>query len=123
MSFLEPTPAERRRRILMVGGLSIIITGVVMFAFLIENRSGYMKPDAKLIYAESWPESRSREDAIADQISTQKAREDRLAEARNYIETLEGPAREAAQAQYDAYVAGGGLKRDIPYVPAEPPVM
>lgn len=101
----------------------MVITGVVMFAFLIENRSGYMKPDPKIIYAESWPADRSRDDAIADQIATEKVREQALAESRAYIATLQGEARKAAQSQYDAYVAGGAIKKDIPYVPAEPPVM
>lgn len=123
MSYLNPSKAERRRHFLIVGGASVVITGVVMFAFLIENRSGYMKPDPKLIYAESWPEDRSRDDAIADRVATEKAREAKLAEARAYIATLEGEARAAAQAQYDAYVAGGAIRKDVPYVPAEPPVM
>ncbi len=123
MSFLDPSPADRRRRFLIVGGSSVAITAIVMFAFLIENRSGYMKPDSKIIYAESWEETRTRDDAIADSEATQAARAQKLAEARAYIETLSGPARETAQAQYDAYVAGGGARREIPYVAAEPPVM
>lgn len=123
MSFLNPSKADRRRRFLLVGGASVIITAVVMYGFLIENRSGYMKPDPKIIYAESWPETRSRDDAIADQQATTKAREAVLAEARAYIATLEGPQKQAAQEQYDAYVAGGAIRKDVPYVPAEPPVM
>lgn len=95
-----------------------------MYGFLIENRSGYMKPDPKIIYAESWSADRSREDAVADQIATVQAREAKLAEARTYIGTLSGTERKAAQDQYDAYVAGGAIKKDVPYVAAsEPPVM
>jgi hypothetical protein len=124
MSFLNPSVADRRKRFLIVGGASLAITGLVMYAFLIENRSGYMKPDPKIIYAESWSADRTRDDAIADQISTTKAREAKLAEARGYIATLNGPARKAAQDQYDAYIAGGAIKKDVPYVAAsEPPVM
>lgn len=123
MSFLEPTPAERRNRALKVGGASVLITALVIYGFLTEHRSGYLKPDSKLIYAESWPETRSREDAIADTEATRRTREARLAEARAYIATLSGKAREDAQAQYDAYVEAGAIRKDIPYVPAEPPVM
>jgi hypothetical protein len=123
MSYLNPSKAERRRHFLIVGSASVIITGLVMFAFLIENRSGYMKPDPKLIYAESWSGDRTRDDAIADQAATEAARAATLAEARAYIGTLEGEARAAAQEQYDAYVAGGAIKKDVPYVAAEPPVM
>lgn len=123
MSFLEPSPAERRSRALKVGGASLLITAIVIYGFLTEHRSGYVGPDSKLIYAESWPDSRSREDAIADAKATQAARERKLAEARAHIATLSGKAREDAQAQYDAYVASGTIRKDIPYVPAEPPVM
>ncbi len=124
MSFLNPSAADRRKRFLIVGGASVAITALVMFAFLIENRSGYMKPDPKIIYAESWSADRTREDAIADQMATNQAREAKLAEARAYIGTLSGPARQAAQEQYDAYVAAGAIRTDVPYVPAsEPPVM
>jgi hypothetical protein len=123
MSYLNPSKAERRRHFLIVGGASVVITGVVMFAFLIENRSGYMKPDPKIIYAESWPAERSRDDAIADQLATEKVREQILAESRAHIGTLDGETKKAAQSQYDAYVAGGAIKKDVPYVAAEPPVM
>lgn len=124
MSFLNPSKADRRRRLLLVGGSSVVITGIIMYGFLIENRSGYMKPDDKLIYAESWPEARTRDEAVADQRSTQTAREAKLAKARDFIATLSGPARKAAQDQYDAYVAGGAIKKDVPYVAAsEPSVM
>jgi len=123
MSFLNPSAADRRKRFLKVGGASILITGIVIFGFLTEHKSGYVGPDDKLIYAESWPETRTRDDAIADTQATLKARELKLAESRAYIATLSGKAREDAQAQYDAYVAGGGARAEIPYVAAEPPVM
>lgn len=131
MSFLHPSKADRRRRFLLVGGSSLVITGIVMYGFLIENRSGYMKPDDKIIYAESWPAQRTREEAMADTQATQQAREQKLAQARSFIATLSGEKRKAAQAQYDAYVAGNAIRKDIPYVPAtaataapaEPPVM
>jgi hypothetical protein len=123
MSFLNPSAADRRKRFLKVGGASVLITAIVIYGFLTEHKSGYVGPDPKLIYAESWPETRTREDAIADTQATLKARELKLAEARTYIATLTGQAKIDAQAQYDAYVEGGGARKDIPYVPAEPPVM
>lgn len=123
MSFLNPSVADRRKRFLKVGGASVLITAVVIYGFLTEHKTGYVGPDPKLIYAESWPETRSRDDSIADTQATQKARESKLAEARTYIATLTGKAKIDAQAQYDAYVSGGGARKDIPYVPAEPPVM
>ncbi|WP_439532527.1 hypothetical protein [Polymorphobacter sp.] len=123
MSFLNPSAADRRSRYLKVGGASIAITALVIYGFLTEHKTGYLGPDPKLIYAESWPETRTREDAIADTQATIRAREQKLAEARAYIATLSGQARIDAQAQYDAYVDGGGARKEIPYVPAEPPVM
>ena len=118
MSFLNPPKTELRRRRLLVAIASAALTALVMFAFLIESRSGYSKPDAKLIFFQSWPADRSREDAIADQKATRAAQEARMAQARAYIATLQGEARAKAQEQYDAYVQGGGADKEIPYVPA-----
>jgi len=123
MSFLNPSKADVRRRYLKVGGISVIITAIVIYGFLTEHKSGYLGADSKLIYAESWPETRSREDAMALTQATQKARETRLADARAHIATLSGKAREDAQKQYDAYVEAGAIRKDIPYVQSEPPVM
>jgi hypothetical protein len=122
MSFLHPSAAEKRSRFLKVGGASVVITAIVIYGFLTEHRSGYVGPDPKLIYAESWPETRTRDEAIADTQATLKARENKLAESRAYIATLSGKARQDAQAQYDAYVEAGAARKDIPYVPAEPRV-
>ena len=43
-------------------------------------------------------------------------------EARAAIAGLSGQAKIDAQKQYDDYVKGGGFKRDLPYVAAEPSV-
>lgn len=118
MSFLNPPKAELRRRRLLVGAASVALTTLVMFAFLIESRSGYSKPDAKLIFFQSWSADRSRDDAIADQKATRAAQEAKMAQSRAYIATLQGEARAKAQEQYDAYVQGGGADKEIPYVPA-----
>lgn len=118
MSFLNPPKAELRRRRLLVGAASVALTTLVMFAFLIESRSGYSKPDPKLIFFQSWRADRTREDAIADQNATRAAQEAKMAQSRAYIATLQGEARAKAQEQYDAYVQGGGADKEIPYVPA-----
>ncbi len=130
MSFLNPPAAEVRRTRLVVGLASLVITAIVMTAFLVESRWGYMKPDAKIIFFQSWRADRSRAETLADNKATEAAREAKLVESRAYIATLTGPARIKAQEQYDKYVAGNGGAAEIPYVsakaaaiPAEPPVL
>jgi hypothetical protein len=118
MSFLAPTKAEIRRRRLLVGGASVVLTTIVMTGFLLESRSGYSPPDLKLVYMENWKADRSRDQALADMKATTAAQQARLAESRAYIATLTGEARVKAQEQYDNYVKGGGAQKDIPYVPA-----
>jgi hypothetical protein len=118
MSFLNPSKTEVRRRRLLIGGASVLLTTIVMTGFLLESRSGYSPPDLKLVYMENWKGDRSREQALADLKATTAAQEARLAESRAYIATLGGEARVKAQEQYDAYVAGGGAQKDIPYVQA-----
>lgn len=118
MSFLNPPKAELRRRRLLIGAASVALTALVMFAFLIESRSGYSKPDSKLIFFQNWQGDRSRADALADQKATRAAQEARMAESRAYIATLTGEARAKAQEQYDAYLQGGGADKEIPYIAA-----
>lgn len=127
MSFLNPSKTEVRRRRILVGGASVIITTIVMTGFLLESRWGYMKPDPKLIFFQSWDGDRTREQAIADTKATVAVQEAKLAEARDYIATLTGEPRAKAQKQYDEYVKGGGAQKEVPYVSAtasaaEPPV-
>jgi hypothetical protein len=131
MSFLAPSSRDVQRRRILVGGASVLITAIVMTGFILESRWGYSPKDLNLIYMQSWPESRSREETRADTKATMAVQEAKLADARAYISTLSGKARADAQKQYDAYVAGGGVKKDVPYVPAaqapgtiaaEPPV-
>jgi hypothetical protein len=118
MSFLNPSKSDARRRRILVGGASVLLTTIVMTGFLLESRSGYSPPDLKLVYMENWKADRSRDQALADLKATTAAQEARLAESRAYIATLTGEARVKAQEQYDTYVAGGGAQKDIPYVPA-----
>jgi hypothetical protein len=122
MSFLNPPQAEVRRRRLMIGGASLLITGTVVVMFLIESRYGYSKPDPRLIFVQSWSADRTRADTLADRAATKAAQEAKLAESRRYIATLTGKKKADAQGQYDEYVKGGGADKDIPYVPARPPV-
>src|SRR5690606_13119742 len=48
-------------------GLSVFMTFIIMFTFLIENRFGYLKPDPIIAYFKNWEDSRSRDEAIAEQ--------------------------------------------------------
>jgi hypothetical protein len=116
MSFLNPATTETRRRRLLVGGLSVLLTTTVMVGFLLESRWGYSPRDVTVIYMQNWSADRSRTDAQADSAATIAAQQARLAQSRAYIATLKGKAHEKAQAEYDRYVEGGGVKKDIPYV-------
>lgn len=122
MAFLDPLDAAGRRKRYWIGAGAVLATTLIMTLFLIESQWGYSKPDPVIIYAQSWKADRTREDAIADAKATRAAREAKLAEARAYIATLSGKAKEDAQKQYDDYVAGGGFKKDLPYVAARPSV-
>jgi hypothetical protein len=122
MAFLDPPDVTQRRRRYWIAGGSVLATAIIIVAFLVESRWGYLPPDPKLIYVQSWKANRSKADALADRAATIAAREAKLAEARAYIATLKGKAREDAQKQYDDYVAGGGARKDIPYVAAAPSV-
>jgi hypothetical protein len=119
MSFLNPPDTELRRRRLLIGGASILITTIVMVAFLVESRWGYLPPDVKLVYMQSWSADRTRADAVADSKATVAAQEARLAQARAAIGALSGEARKKAQEQYDRYVAAGEIRKAIPYVRAQ----
>ncbi len=121
MSFLNPPAAEVRRRRLLVGGASVTLTAIVMTGFLLESRSGYMKPDPKIIFFQNWQSDRSRADALDDRAATLAAQQAKLAEAQRFIATLTGKPRADAQAKYDAYVKGGGADKEIPYVAAVAP--
>ncbi len=122
MAFLDPPDAKARRTRYWIAAGATLATTILMTLFLIESRWGYMKPDPKIIYAQSWKADRSRADAIADTKATMAAREAALAKSRAHIATLTGKAKEDAQKQYDDYVNGGGLAKDFAYVPAQPAV-
>ncbi len=118
MSFLNPPRAQVRRRRILVGGASVVLTAMVMTAFLVESRSGYSKPEARIILFQNWRGDRTRDDTIADRRATVAVQEAKMAESRAYIATLTGDARAKAQEQYDAYLTGGGADKEVPYVAA-----
>lgn len=120
MTFLNPPKAEVRRRRILIGGASVLLTTVVMTGFLLESRSGYLPPDPKLIFVQNWRADRTRADAIADQKATRTVQEAKMAESRAYIATLTGDRKVAAQEQYDKYITGGGADKETPYVAAVP---
>lgn len=124
MSFLNPSKTDLRRRRILVGGASVLLTAIVMTAFLLESRWGYMPKDIKLVFMQSWPADRTRADAIADTKATVAVQEEKMAQSRAYIATLSGEPRKKAQEKYDKYVDGGGAQKEVPYIRAsEPPVL
>ena len=59
--------AAIERRQWVIGSLSVLMTGIIIFTFLIENRYGYLKPDPIIAYFKNWEDGRSRADALAEQ--------------------------------------------------------
>ncbi|MEI6418016.1 MAG: hypothetical protein WCO82_03005 [Sphingomonadales bacterium] len=119
MAFLDPPDAAAKRRQYRIAAGATFATVVIAVLFAIESEFGYLPPDPKLIYFQSWGADRSTADMIADKKATEAARAARLAKAKAYIATLQGKAKEDAQKELDAYLAGGMLKKEIPYVAAE----
>lgn len=59
--------AAIEKRQWIIGGLSVLMTFIIMFTFLIENRFGYLPPDPIIAYFKNWEDGRSRADALAEQ--------------------------------------------------------
>jgi hypothetical protein len=59
--------AAVERRQWVIGSLSVLMTFIIMFTFLIENRFGYLPPDPIIAYFKNWEDGRSRADALAEQ--------------------------------------------------------
>jgi hypothetical protein len=77
---------------------SVTLTLVVVVAFLVESRYGYLPPDPKLIYAQSWDDNRSAEDVYA----ARKQEAEELARAEAEAKRLEAEAAAKAKAQPQA---------------------
>jgi hypothetical protein len=63
IAFLRAQPPRN----LWFAAASVVLTVVVMFGFLVENRSGYVERGPTLIYVDSWSAQRTREQAAAAQ--------------------------------------------------------
>ena len=81
MAFLRPEPRNLRERIQMITRrqwtfalASVLLTAIVMIAFLVESRWGYLPPPPKIIYVQTWPEEMTEAaDRGADRLPTPPA--------------------------------------------------
>lgn len=55
------------RRQWVIGGLSAMMTAIIIVTFLVENRFGYLPRDPIVAYFKSWQDGRTYEDALAVQ--------------------------------------------------------
>lgn len=105
MSALVAQLSSVPRSRLIIGGLALLMTVLIVTAFLLESRWGYTGRSVPVVFVKSWPATRTAADAVADQQVEIAAAHAAAAQSRAYIATLRGGARNAAQAQYDAYLA------------------
>lgn len=62
------------RRVRWIAALgAVAMTFLVMLAFLIENRWGYMRPDPVIIFAESWLHERPRKQILLERARDMQA--------------------------------------------------
>ena len=92
MSWLRNPLAGVERRNLIIAILSVVVTSIGVFAFLIESRFGYMKPDPIIVYAENWEEGRSRDDVLAAQAKEAAERKRLEAEAKAQQQKQQQPS-------------------------------
>lgn len=124
MAYLDNSTPEAKRTRLIIGALSLLVTGLVATGFLIESRWGYMKPDEKIIFVNSWGANRTRQDALDARATEKAALAARLAESRGYIASLPVAQRQAAQAQYDRYLAApANMRADTSITGVKPGVI
>lgn len=69
------------RHKLIVAALSVGVTSLIVTAFFIENRYGYMKPPPVLVFVKNWKADRSEADAVADQKRDLLLQRDEIAKA------------------------------------------
>jgi len=89
---------------LIIGGLALLMTVLIVTAFLLESRWGYTGRIVPVVFVQSWPADRSDADLAADRAAEVAHARTDAAQSRTYIATLRGAARTKAQAQYDAYI-------------------
>lgn len=111
MAYLDNSSPEATKTKLIIGALSVLVTGIVAIGFLVESRWGYSTPDEKIIYVNSWGMNRSRQDTLNARAADKAKLAANLAESRAYIASLPADKRVAAQAQYDKYVAAAPSMR------------
>jgi hypothetical protein len=111
MAYLDNSTPEARRMRLIVGSLSVLATGLVAVGFLVSSRWSDVPPDERIIFVNSWGMNRTRQDTLNDRAADQARLAAKLAESRAYIASLPPQDRQAAQAQYDRYVAAPPSKR------------
>lgn len=88
--------AAIERRQWVIGGLSVLMTFIVMFTFLIENRYGYLKPDPIIAYFKNWEDGRSRADALAEQEEEERLMQEQADAVAAQLDINAGEAAPAA---------------------------
>ncbi|MBB4632488.1 hypothetical protein [Sphingosinicella soli] len=112
--------AAIERKQWIIGGLSLTMTTIIMYTFLIENRFGYMKPDPIIAYFKNWDDGRSRDEALAQQEEEERLMQE---QAEAVAAQLDIAAEEAESAAAPAEPAAppGPPEPAEPAAPAEPP--
>ncbi len=104
MAFLDGGLRTIPRSRLIIAGVALLMTTIIVTAFLLESRWGYSGRSVPEVFFKSWPADRSAADTAHDlQADIDRAHADAAA-SRAYIATLHGPEKAKAQKQYDAYV-------------------
>lgn len=110
----------RSRWVILV--LSVIVTSVIVFGFVIDAGKGLPGPTPVLLYFQSWPATRTIKDVEADRAAEKVDYAHQFAESRAYIATLPAAKQAKARDQYNAYAAAlGPSLRPGDYVAPKPP--
>jgi len=103
-------------------GLSVLVTSVILFGFVIDAKRNMPGPTPVLRYFQSWPANRTLGDVNADRAAEKADYQRQFAESRAYIATLPPTEQAAARDQYNAYAAAlGPSLRPADYVAPKPP--
>jgi hypothetical protein len=82
----------------VIGGLSVLMTAIIVVAFLVESRFGYLARDPIVVYFKSWTDDRSRAEALAEQEEEKKLKAEADAIAAK-LDVAAPPAATAAPAK------------------------